>query len=321
MRRNEYTITVKNGYFGNTAISAVRLDNNISIYHFTLSGKDVFPGCTYQVQYERPDGVSAIAVPETQSFGSDGTLTLDWIPSGDLFAVSGTGKIKLYAVDADGTQMWNSHLADYHVCETLDPSDNTSIAIPPDELATYVAKAVESARKASDSEANAKASEARAGEYAESASASATSASASATNASASEVNAKFSETNASASASSARASAETATEQATIATTKAQGALASATSAEQSAQEAEGSKEAAGASADGAARTYSKVQESLSQMRSYVESAEGTLGEMKALAYTGGVMAMDVEQKTFTMKIACRHGRLHLYLSTVQTS
>lgn len=25
MRRNEYTITVKNGYFGNTAISAVRL--------------------------------------------------------------------------------------------------------------------------------------------------------------------------------------------------------------------------------------------------------------------------------------------------------
>ena len=145
MRRNEYTITVKNGYFGNTAISAVRLDNNISVYHFTLSGRDVFPGCTYQVQYERPDGVSAIAVPETQSFGSDGTLTLDWTPSGDMFAVSGTGKIKLYAVDADGTQMWNSHLADYHVCDTLDPSDNTSIAIPPDELATYVAKAVESA--------------------------------------------------------------------------------------------------------------------------------------------------------------------------------
>ena len=86
-------------------------------------------------------------------------------------------------------------------------------------------------------------------------------------------------------------------------------------------AQVAEGSKEAAGASADGAARTYSKVQESLSQMRSYVESAEGTLGEMKALAYTGGVMAMDVEQKTFTMKIACRHGRPHLYLSTVQTA
>lgn len=205
MRRNEYTITVKNGYFGNTAISAVRLDNNISVYHFTLSGRDVFPGCTYQVQYERPDGVSAIAVPETQSFGSDGTLTLDWIPSGDLFAVSGTGKIKLYAVDADGTQMWNSHLADYHVCETLDPSDNTSIAIPPDELATYVAKAVESARKASDSEANAKTSETRASEYAESASTSATSASASATNASASEANAKSSETNAKDSATDAK--------------------------------------------------------------------------------------------------------------------
>ena len=43
MRRNEYSITVKNGYFGNTAISAVRLDNNISVYHFTLSGRDVFP--------------------------------------------------------------------------------------------------------------------------------------------------------------------------------------------------------------------------------------------------------------------------------------
>lgn len=207
MRRNEYTITVKNGYFGNTAISAVRLDNNISVYHFTLSGRDVFPGCTYQVQYERPDGVSAIAVPETQSFGSDGTLTLDWTPSGDMFAVSGTGKIKLYAVDADGTQMWNSHLADYHVCDTLDPSDNTSIAIPPDELATYVAKAVESARKASDSEANAKTSETRASEYAESASASATSASASATNASASEANAKASETNAKDSATDAKKS------------------------------------------------------------------------------------------------------------------
>lgn len=260
MKRNEYTITVKNGYFGNTAISAVRLDNNISVYHFILSGKDVFPGCTYQVQYERPDGVSAIAVPETQSFGLDGTLTLDWIPSGDLFAVSGTGKIKLYAVDADGTQMWNSHLVDYHVCETLDPSDNTSIAIPPDELATYVAKAVESARKASDSEANAKTSETRASEYAESASASATSASASATNASASEVNAKASETNASASASSASASAETATEQATIATTKAQEALASATSAEQSAQEADEAKTSASESANKAQEAYDKA-------------------------------------------------------------
>ena len=260
MRRNEYTITVKNGYFGNTAISAVRLDNNISIYHFTLSGRDVFPGCTYQVQYERPDGVSAIAVPETQSFGVDGTLTLDWTPSGDMFAVSGTGKIKLYAVDADGTQMWNSHLADYHVCDTLDPSDNTSIAIPPDELATYVAKAVESARKASDSEANAKASETLASEYAESASASATSASASATNASASEANAKTSETNANASASSASASAETATEQATIATTKAQEALASATLAEQSAQEADVAKTSASESANKAQEAYDKA-------------------------------------------------------------
>lgn len=239
MRRNEYTITVKNGYFGNTAISAVRLDNNISVYHFVLSGEDVFPGCTYQVQYERPDGKSALSVPENQVFHEDGSLTLDWTPSGDMFAVSGTGKIKLYAVDADGTQMWNSHLADYHVCETLDPSDNTSIAIPPDELATYVANAVESARKASDSEANAKTSETRASEYAESASASATSASASATNASASETSAKLSATNARISetdaatlATNAANSATTATEQATIATTKASEAAASAAEA-----------------------------------------------------------------------------------------
>jgi len=151
MRRNEYTITVKNGYFGNTAISAVRLDNNISVYHFTLSGRDVFPGCTYQVQYERPDGKSALSVPENQVFHEDGSLTFDWTPSGDAFAVAGEGSIKIMAVSPEGNQMWNSHLMTYHVCETIDPTTDHSVQVPTDELATAVAKAIDCADKASQS--------------------------------------------------------------------------------------------------------------------------------------------------------------------------